>query len=93
MTYGPSLVDVISIAAAVLVIATFALPRRAVLCSLAIACNVVFIGYGLYLNLLPVWLMHLIVLGLQILRFDMGGDANAKRSAQKPSRGRTTKFG
>jgi hypothetical protein len=73
MAYVISLVDIVSIFAAGLVLATFALPRRIWLCGLAVLCNAMFVGYGLYLNLLPVWLLHLVVLGLQFLRFDLGG--------------------
>ena len=77
MTYTPSLVDIVSVMAAGLVVLSFGLPRWPWLCGVTMIVNVLFVSYGLYLDLFPVWLLHLVVLGLQLLRYDLGGGPHA----------------
>jgi hypothetical protein len=73
MTYTISLVDTISVVAALMVLISFYWPVRPILTTAAISCNLAFVAFGFYLDLPPVWLLHIGLIGLHLLRFDLGG--------------------
>jgi len=62
------LVDVAGYVAAVLVFLTFYMKTMIPLRSVAIASNVAFLTYGYFASLYPVFLLHLVLLPLNVLR-------------------------
>lgn len=65
---SPDLPNLTGFAAALLVLATFSVKTMMPLRLLGIASNVVFIAYGLMSDAMPIWLLHAVLLPLNLWR-------------------------
>ncbi len=63
-----SAIDIIGLMAAASTVAAFSCSRMVALRVAAIIANLLFIAYGSALGLMPIWLLHAILLPLNILR-------------------------
>src|SRR5215467_8739304 len=65
---GPSIIDQVGFAAAILVLATFCMRSMSALRWVAVASNVAFIAYGYLDGLAPVLLLHVLLLPVNLCR-------------------------
>jgi hypothetical protein len=60
--------DVVGFLAAALVLLTFSVRSMLTLRAVALASNIAFIAYGLMAGLLPIWLLHLCLVPVNVVR-------------------------
>ena len=71
-----------------LVITAFCMKDILHLRIVAVASNVAFLAYGVALGLIPVWLLHLVLLPVNLVRLWQVGGGIATDARQDPGKGR-----
>lgn len=80
--------NVVGFVAAGLVITAFCMKDVLHLRIVAVASNVAFLAYGVALGLTPVWLLHSVLLPVNLVRLWQVGDRIASEATKDPSKRR-----
>ena len=80
--------DALGFVAAALVVAAFCMKNILHLRIVAIASNVAFLTYGVALGVMPVWLLHLVLLPVNVVRLWRVGGPIATHATEDQGKGR-----